>query len=285
MSTTIDTVNNEPDSSAVRTALWRALHLRVDPPPHLLDDAIGLDLAAPESGWEQRGDMHPEGTAPYRLAIVARTRYVEDLLIDEHLSQYVLLGAGLDTFAQRHPELADRVDVFEIDQPGPQAWKRQRLDDTDLGVADNLHLVPVDFESGEDWWAGLLDGGFDAHTPALVSSSGVSMYLTAEANAETLRRLAQLAPGSVVAMTFMVPFDLLDDADRPGLEAAARGAAASGTPWLSFYAPDEMSTLAEAAGFAEARALPTEDIVAGYTEQGFAATHVSGGEAMLLART
>ena len=275
----------EPDSSAVRTALWRALHLAIDPPPHLIVDTFGLALASPEHGWEQRGDMHPEGTAPYRLAIVARTRFVEDLLASEHIGQYVLLGAGLDTFAQRHPELADAVEVYEVDQPGPQEWKRQRLIETGLGIPPNEHLVPVDFEADQDWWAHLVDAGFDAAAPALVSSSGVPMYLTHEANASTLQRLAQLGPGSVVAMTFMVPFELLDDADRPGLEGAARGAAASGTPWLSFYTPDEMLSLANEAGFAETTVVGTEEIVRRYAEQGFAVARVSGGEAMLLART
>lgn len=275
----------EPDSSAVRTALWRALHLTVDPPPHLIEDAIGLDLAAPENGWEERGDMHPEGTAPYRLAIVARTRFVEDLLLDASIGQYVLLGAGLDTFAQRHHERAESIEVYEIDQPGPQEWKRRRLVETGVGIADNLHLVPVDFEAGDDWWTHLVDAGFDPASPALVSSSGVSMYLSAEANAATLQQLAQLGAGSTVAMTFMVPFDLLDDADRPGLEAAAQGAAASGTPWLSFYRPDEMVALAESAGFAEATVMPTEDIVARFADEGFEPARVSGGEAMLLART
>jgi methyltransferase (TIGR00027 family) len=274
-----------PDSSAVRSALWRSLHLTVDPPTHLIDDAIGHDLVAPAQGWEQRGDMHPERTAPYRLAIVARTRYVEDLLAAEDMGQYVLLGAGLDTFAQRHHELADDIEVYEIDQPGPQEWKRRRLVETGLGIAGNLHLVPADFASDDDWWAHLIDAGFDPSTPALVSSSGVSMYLTAEANAATLGQHARLGGGSIVAMTILVPLELVDDTDRTGLEAAARGAAGSGTPWLSFYAPDEMVALAETSGFVEARVVPTEDIVARYADEGYHAASVSGGEAMLLART
>ncbi len=191
-------MTDAPDSSAVRTALWRALHVEVDDPPHLLDDEIGLALAAPEDGWRQRGDMHPEGTSPYRAAIVARTRFVEDLLLDEGIGQYVLLGAGLDTFAQRHPELADGVTVFEIDQPGPQAWKRQRLEELGYGVPDRLRLVPVDFEVDDDWWQALLDAGFDATTPAIVSSSGVSMYISKDATAATLRHIAAMAPGSIV---------------------------------------------------------------------------------------
>ena len=103
-------LNAEPDSSAVRTALWRALHVEVDEPPHLIDDEIGLALAAPDDGWRDRPDMHPLGTRPYRVGIVARTRYVEDLLVDEGITQYILLGAGLDTFVQRHPELGGQVD-------------------------------------------------------------------------------------------------------------------------------------------------------------------------------
>ncbi len=233
-------VNVAPDSSAVRTALWRALHVQVDAPPHLIEDEIGLALTDPEVGWRDRPDMHPIGTGPYRAAIVARTRFVEDLLVDDGIGQYVLLGAGLDTFAQRHPELADRVQVFEIDQPGPQAWKGQRLDELGYGVPPHLHLIPVDFESDDDWWQALLDAGFETAAKALVSSSGVSMYISKAATAATLRRLSALAPGSIVAMTFMLPFELVDGADRPGLEQAARGAQASGTPWVSFYAPEEM---------------------------------------------
>jgi len=152
----------EPDSSAVRTALWRAMHVQLDDRPHLIDDEIGLAMAAPAEGWRDRPDMHPEGTRPYRAAIVARTRFVEDLVIDDGFGQYVLLGAGLDTFVQRHPELATKAVVFEIDQPGPQQWKRQRLEVLGYGVADWLRLVPVDFEADADWWQALLDAGFDA---------------------------------------------------------------------------------------------------------------------------
>ncbi|MEP7214596.1 MAG: class I SAM-dependent methyltransferase, partial [Acidobacteriota bacterium] len=116
-----------PDSSAVRVALWRALHIEVDAPPHVLDDKIGAHLAAPEKGWRSRPDMHPEGTKLFRASIVARARFIEDLVakqVERGVDQYVILGAGLDTFAQRRPEISSRIRVFEIDRPGPQAWKR-----------------------------------------------------------------------------------------------------------------------------------------------------------------
>jgi O-methyltransferase involved in polyketide biosynthesis len=132
------------------------------------------------------------------------------------------------------------------------------------GVPEWLRLIPVDFEAGVDWWQALLDGGFDATAKTVVSSSGVSMYISKAATADTLRRLAGLAPGSVVVMTFMLPFELLDEGDRPGLEAAARGAQASGTPWISFYAPDEIVTSALEAGFASADYVATAELAERY---------------------
>ena len=274
-----------PDSSAVRTALWRALHVELDDPPPLVEDEIGLALADPEDGWRDRPDMHPVGTRPYRAALVARTRFVEDLLVEEGIGQYVLLGAGLDTFAQRHAELTERVRVFEIDQPGPQAWKRQRLVELGYGVPEHLRLIPVDFEADDDWWQALLGAGFEAAGSSLVSSSGVSMYITKAATEATLRRLAEMAPGSIVAMTFMLPFELVDEADRPGLEGAARGAQVSGTPWISFYAPEEMATLARDAGFAHISTVPTAELAERYLAGRTDGLRASGGEAILLART
>lgn len=274
----------EPDSSAVRTALWRALHVELDAPPHLLDDRIGLRLVDPPAGWRDRGDVHPTGTAPYRAAIVARTRFVEDLLVEEAIGQYVLLGAGLDTFALRHTDLLGSVDVFEVDRQGPQVWKERRLHELGLGVPDGLHLVPVDFESDDDWWSALRRAGFDVGERALVSSSGVSMYITKDATTATLRNLAGMAPGSIVAMTFMVPFELVGPADRPGLEGAARGAAASGTPWISFYEPDEIVAVARSAGFGDARWVPTEELAGRYLSGRTDGLRAAEGEAVLLAR-
>ncbi len=242
-----------PDSTAVRVALWRALHMEIDPPPHVFEDEIGLKLAAPGDGWRSRADMDPQFTRPFRASIVARARYIEDLVVDQAgrgLDQYVILGAGLDSFAQRRTEIASRLKVFEIDQPGPQAWKRQRLMDLGFGVPEWLRFVPVDFESGESWRAGLANAGFDERKPATVVSAGVSMYLTKNANIAALRQVADLAPGSTLAMTFLLPLELADPEMRSGLEMAEKGARASGTPFLSFYSPAEILTIAREAGFA-----------------------------------
>ncbi|HET6879734.1 MAG TPA: class I SAM-dependent methyltransferase [Pirellulales bacterium] len=244
-----------PDSTAVRVALWRALHVEIDPPPHVIDDEIALLLAAPDDGWRRRPDMS-DFTKPFRASVVARARFIEDLVteqVDRSVDQYVILGAGLDTFAQRRPDIAAALIVFEVDRPGPQSWKRQRLIEIGFGIPPWLRLVPADFEAGDAWWQQLAAAGFDAGRPAIVASTGVSMYLTQDAIEATLRQIAVLAPGSTLAMTFLLPIELADPEVRPGLQRAVEGARASGTPFLSFFTPEEMLALAREAGFQEVR--------------------------------
>lgn len=243
--------NVAPDNTAVRVALWRALHVLADPPPHVFEDEVGLALVAPDDAWRERPDMSPF-TRPFRASIVGRARFVEDLIAeqaDHGVGQYVILGAGLDTFAQRKPELASRLRVFEVDETKTQAWKRQRLVDLEYGEPPFLRFVPVDFERGEAWSERLQAAGFDTQRPAVVASTGVSMYLTREAIAATLRQIAGLAPGSTLVMSFMLPIEMADPEVRPGIEAAARGARANGTPFISFFTPEEMLALAREAGF------------------------------------
>jgi methyltransferase (TIGR00027 family) len=254
-----DTKTTGPESTAVRVALWRAMHVQIDPPPHVFEDEMGLRLAAPDEGWRRRPDMDPHATSSFRASIVARARFIEDLVMeqaDHGVGQYVILGAGLDTFAQRRPDIASRLRVFEIDQPGPQAWKQQRLIDLGFGVPEWLRFVPVDFEAGQSWWERLNVAGFDAGQPAIMVSTGVSMYLTKEANLASLRHAAAMAPGSTLAMTFLLPLELADPDVRPGLQMAEKGARASGTPFISFFRPAEILTLAREAGFREEKHVP-----------------------------
>ncbi len=237
-----------PDPTAVRVALWRALHLLVDAPPHVLTDDIGLALANPDEAWRARPDMDPDATRMFRASIVGRARFIEDLVLERtSVEQYVILGAGLDTFAQR--VRVPGLRVFEIDRPGPQAWKRQRLIELGLGIADGLRFVPVDFEAGGSWPRQLAAAGFDKSKPAVIASAGVSMYLTREANAATLREVATFAPGSTFAMTFLLPPALTEPELREGFERARQGARASGTPFVSFFTPAELLQLARDAGF------------------------------------
>ncbi|MCC2684429.1 MAG: hypothetical protein K0R75_1328 [Paenibacillaceae bacterium] len=277
-----------PDHTAVRVALWRALHVQIDSPPHVLEDEVGLRLAAPEDNWRERPDMDPQSTSGFRASIVARARFIEDLVAEQlgdGVTQYVILGAGLDTFAQRRPEIASRMSVFEVDQPLTQKWKRQRLTDLGLGIPEWLRLVPVDFEAGGSWWEQLKASGFDASRPAVVASAGVTQYLTQEAIMATLRQVAELAPGSTLAMTFLLPLQLALPEKRPEVEAAEKGARASGTPFISFFKPEEMVGLAREAGFREARHVSSTELNRRYFADRTDGLFLPPGEEFLLATT
>ena len=282
-----DTVTG-PDHTAVRVALWRAMHAQVDAPPHVLEDEIGLRLADPPPGWRERPDMDPVFTSGFRASIVARARFIEGLVAERAgtgTGQYVLLGAGLDTFAQRRADLASRLVVFEVDQPGTQAWKRQRLIDLGYGVPNWLRLVPVYFEEGASWRREVAKAGFDATRPAVVASTGVSMYLTREANLATLRDLATLAPGSTVAVTFLLPLGLVDERDRQGWVMSENGARSSGTPFVSFFRPEEFLDLAGAAGFSDVRHVSGRELNDRYFAGRPDGLRMSTGEDFLVATT
>src|SRR5260370_8224544 len=196
------------NSRRVGVAWWAAVPVQVDPPRHVLEDEIGLELVAPDESWRQRPDMDPHATSLFRASIVARARFIEDLVVEQAghgVDQYVILGAGLDTFAQRRTEIASRLRVFEVDQPGPQAWKRLRLAELGYGVPEWLRLVPVDFEAGDSWSQQAAAAGFDAARPAVVTSTGASLYLTPEANAAPLRDLAALPPAPPLPTPFTLP--------------------------------------------------------------------------------
>jgi len=277
--------NVEPDNTAVRTALWRALHVKVDAKPHILEDEIGLKLVSPPDDWQQRPDM--KFTKRLRASIIARARFIEDLVIEQSkqgINQYVILGAGLDTFAQRRPDIASKIQIFEIDQPDTLFWKQQRLTELGFGVLEYLHFVPVNFETSS-WWDHLLEAGFDTKRPSIVACTGVSLYLTKEAIISTLKQIASLEPGSNLAMTFYLPIELLDEEDKPMQEIAEKGACEAGTPMISFFTPEEILTLANKTGFKEAKTISTKDMEKYYFMNRVDNLLPASGEVFLLATT
>lgn len=284
----VDKSTAAPDSTAVRVALWRAMHVAIDAPPHILEDEVGLRIAAPDENWRSRPDMDPDATRLFRASIVARARFIDDLVAecaDRGVCQYVILGAGLDTFAQRRPEIASRLRVFEIDRGGPQTWKRRRLIELGFAIPEWLRFVPVDFEASDSWWHRLSAAGFDLGQPAVVTSAGVAMYLTKDAVEATLRQVAALAPGSTLAMTYILPMECADPEERPGREAAERGARASGTPFISFFTGPEIVALARRAGFAAARQVSAAHLAARYFAGRTDGLRLSKSEEILLATT
>jgi methyltransferase (TIGR00027 family) len=249
-----------PDTTAVRTALWRALHIIADAKPHLLEDEIGLKLIAPPADWQERPDM--KYTKRLRASIIARARFIEDLVIvksQQGINQYIILGSGLDTFAQRHPAIASRLNIYEIDQHETIAWKQQRLLELGFGIPNYLHFIPVDFETTL-WWEALLEGGFETSAPAVIVCTGVTLYLTNEAIVSMLNQMSRFAPGSTIAVTFYLPASLLDGEDRSMQEIAEKGASAGGTPFISFFNPTEILTMANKAGLKNAEIISTKDL-------------------------
>lgn len=177
-----------------------------------------------------------------------------------------------------------RTRVFEVDQPGSQAWKRRQL--KELGFVDHrLQFVPVDFEAGEDWKAELDRAGFDAAQPAVFASTGVSMYLTKEATAAAMQVVARTAPGSTLAMTFLVPFDLVDAAARDGVAKSAAGAKVGGTPFISFFIPEEIIMMATRVGFSRASHFNGEELAKRYFSGRTDGLRPSNAENFLIAST
>jgi methyltransferase (TIGR00027 family) len=184
--------------------------------------------------------------------VVCRSRFTEDhlaALVGDGVSQYVILGAGLDSFAYRTARTTDGPDrIFEVDHPGTQDWKREHLAAAGIGEPDRVSYVPMDFE--RDSLAGRLgQAGFDPARPALVSWLGVTMYLTGAAISQTLAGIGGFAPGTQLITDYMLPPGLRDEAGATYAGLVAPAAAERGEPWLTFLAPGGMTALLEGHGF------------------------------------
>jgi methyltransferase (TIGR00027 family) len=216
---------------------------------------------------------------------VARARYIEDHVEEVSLhgvNQYVLLGSGLDTFAQRKPEIASRLKIFEVEKSSTLEWKRHRLQELGFSFQAGLKYVPVNFEAGTTWWEQLLKSGFNPAEKAIVTSVGVSMYLTKDAIAKTFENMNGLASGSKFIMTFMLPLELVDPEDRLGYERSLKGAQASGTPFISFFSPPEMLQFAASFGFKKTEHFSTKDLTQKYFRERADGLKPSSGEEFLI---
>lgn len=251
---------------AIKIAMWRALHLRVDAPPHVLKDDIGLQIAAPGIGWRRRGDMKKNRFRRARASIVARGRFIEDLVLEKNrlgVDQYVILGAGLDTFAQRRREFSETLRIFEVDDPDLQGWKRQRLVELGFGIPDHLQFVPAYLGITGIWWSQLLTKGFDPERPAVLAALGLSTCLSRETTWNMLCGAAGLAAKSVLVMTFMLPPNCVDPEERHIRQEIGRCAQAAGEPFMSYLVPDILE-LAREAGFKKIQHLSSADLTERY---------------------
>jgi len=236
-------------------AACRAAHLIVDRAPHIFADTVAerlLGSRADELISYHRAHGDHVVLAGARAQVTVRAAVTEARLADaaeRGTNQYVILGAGLDTFAYRSP-VAARVRVFEVDQPATQYWKRDRLATDGIESRGTVHYVPLDFEAGALVPA-LVAAGFDVTRPAFVSWLGVTMYLSGSAIDGTLQTLGSLAPGSEIVADYMLPEGDRDAAGETYASMVAPVAAEHGEPWLSCLAPDDVTTRLAAAGFTE----------------------------------
>jgi methyltransferase (TIGR00027 family) len=245
--------NELPSQTALTAAAARAAHLIVDTDPPIFADVLASALLGDQAeeliGYHRAHGPHPVLSAA-RAQVTCRSRYTEDRLADSlrrGVTQYVMLGAGLDSFAYRSA-LAPRVHVFEVDHPATQQWKLTQLRKAGIPVPDGVTFVGVDFESSS-LSDGLIRCGFDLSRPALVSWLGVTMYLTRGAISQTLAQVSGFAAGTVLVTDYMLPASLRDAAGASYADQVMPVAAEHGEPWLTCLAPGEMSALLEGHGF------------------------------------
>ena len=264
-----------PSRTALRVALRRAAHQLYDARPLVFDDPVTPKILAPYADEIERTPGSGVGrrvgikSRPFsvglRAFLVARSRYAEDLLraaVERGVRQYVLLGAGLDTFAHRNSyDLQTALRVFEVDHPATQAWKRELLAASGLDAPMGLTYAPVDFER-ESLAEGLAAAGFDVGAPALFAWLGVVPYLTLEAFRATVRYVAGCAPGSGVVFDYGQPRAALPMLERLAHDSLAARVEKAGEPFRLFFTPEEVR--AELAGFAAIEDMGAAEINARY---------------------
>ena len=250
--------------TAALTATLRAVHQVLDDEPKVFLDPVVVGLI-PETAPAQLAERRAGFGAPMlrilRSAVVLRSRFAEDELarvVERGIRQYVILGAGLDTFAFRQPPFAQRLQIFEVDHPATQAWKREQLAAAGLVEPANLHWAPIDFEH-----QGLTDGlraaGFTSDQPAFFSWLGVTQYLTLPAIDATLQTVAALPRPSTLVLTFMLPDRDLAGEELAAVRSISESAASAGEPWRTRFRPEEIAARLRSLGFREVVHLSPEE--------------------------
>lgn len=253
----------EPSQTAFTAAAARAAHLIVDDDPPIFADTLASamlgDRAEEFIAYHRAHGAHPV-LCGARAQATCRSRYTEDSLargVGRRITQYVILGAGLDSFAQRSA-LARRVRVFEVDHPATQEWKRGHLPAS--VPANGVTFVPADLTT-DSLGDQLCRSGFDPTAPALVAWLGVTMYLPVSAIERTLSVVGGFAPGTELIADYMLPPDLRDAAGSAYADLVAPVAAERGEPWLSFFAPGDMTDLLRAHGLGIVRHVRQRDMI------------------------
>ena len=270
--------------TAHRVAVRRAAHQLLDE-PRVFDDPLALRIIGSEAARELHSNPkeHPGFSRAFRAFMGVRSRFAEDELqraVTQGVGQYVVLGAGLDTFAYRNPY--QNLRVFEVDHPATQAWKRERLHAAEIEIPKSATFVEVDFEH-QTLGAGLQLAGFRSDAPAFFSWLGVTPYITRESCMATLAFIASLPRGSGVVFDFAVDPSLLNAGQRQAFDALASRVAAAGEPFQLFFDAAELQRELTDLGFHRTELLQKDEINARYFKDRADGLQVRGSLGHLMA--
>jgi methyltransferase (TIGR00027 family) len=256
---------DSPSATALRVAMRRAAHQIMDE-PKVFCDSLALRILGVENEATQQLDRKWLEQNPLesrlRAFLAARSRYAEDELhiaINRGIQQYVVLGAGLDTFAYRNPYPEGVLHVFEVDHPTTQTWKHTLLKKAGIPIPSTLTFSSVDFEI-EPLEEGLRRAGFDTRRCAFFSWLGVTPYITSSAVITTLRLVASMPVGSGIVFDYMVSPSLLNPTARQAFDGLAHRVALAGEPFQTFYDPSMVKSDLRAMGFGQIEDLGPEEL-------------------------
>ncbi len=256
---------NSPSLTAYKVAMMRAAHQILDN-PRVFEDPIALRIVGTQDDSEIHSEKRKFKTRLHsylRAIVVARSRFVEDELsvaIKRGVRQYVILGAGLDTFAYRNPYSSMGLRVFEVDYPATQEWKRRQLNAAEIPIPETLTFAPIDFESQS--LADRLDNaGFRTDEPSFFSWLGVTMYLTRETMMATMESISSSTPsGSGIVFDYVIPPSSQNFLRRLVFRLLARRVAGAGEHWVSCFDTNSLIMDLKTIGFRQAEDIGPEEI-------------------------
>jgi len=279
-------VEGRPSITAQWAANLRAAHQLFDE-PKVLNDPLALRIIGKDAESELR--THPlqfQIVPSLRAFVVLRSRYAEDELtraMERGIRQYVILGAGLDTFAYRTAPPDPGFRIFEVDHPATQVWKRARLQEAGIAIPEPLVFAPIDFER-QTLLGGLESAGFRADRPAFFSMLGVVVYLTVEAVMETFRSIASLSPDSEIVFDYALPSSALTETQRHAREVLGKHVAAVGEPWITYFDPAFLAGELRRLGFRYVEELTHVEANGRYFKGRTDGLHVTGSSRIMKAR-
>lgn len=256
--------NREPSRTALGVAYTRAAHQILDSKPLLLEDAFAIQLLGKEATQRiiEAAESYQTPLARYlRSHVVLRSRYAEDQLltaVQRGISQYIIIGAGFDTFLLRQPKWANNLAIVEVDHPGTQKLKRSRIADACLSIPDNVKFVDIDFES-ETLDEGLRRSGISTAQQTFFSWLGVTMYLTETAIDETLRSMANFPAGSQTVLTFSEPPTHGSQISKVVAARLAEHVESIGEPFISYFEPEAFKSKLLTTGFTNVELLSPDE--------------------------